>query len=186
MQRQFIAVVPEGLTENHELKSLLGKLKRTVKDRDQQVRWVAPDLWHVTLRFLGELHGDSARLREWFMNAEFGTFDLTLRLQGLGAFPDVTAARVLWIGVAEDQALLDLQTKVSSMLDVEKFPPGEREFNPHLTIGRFRNPHHAGDLVALGGRKFFGDYKIKEVVLFESVLQGGIVKYSVVARRSVG
>jgi 2'-5' RNA ligase len=186
MNRQFIAVVPEGLSENKELKQLLGKLKRTVDEREKTVRWVAPSLWHVTLRFLGDLQADGPRLREWFLNADFGKFDLTLRLHGLGAFPATEEARVLWIGVSEDQPLLDLQTRISEMLSQEGFPQAEREaYKPHLTIGRFRNAHHAGDLIALGGRKHFGDYPIKEVVLFESVIENHIVKYSVVERRSV-
>jgi 2'-5' RNA ligase len=183
MNRQFIAVVPEGPQENPELKRLLGKLKRTVSDREMTARWVPPDLWHVTLAFLGDLGEKGPELRRWFDATEWSFTDLVLRLQGLGAFPEVEAARVLWIGIQENQALLNLQSRVAADLEKAGFAKSEREYNPHLTIARFRNPSHAGDLVGLGGRKHFGDYSIREVVLFESVLQNGIVKYSPVSRR---
>jgi 2'-5' RNA ligase len=73
--RKFIAAVPEGLNENLELKQLMGKLKRTINQREQVVRWVAADLWHVTLVFLGEFapasieaEQASASLREFLQD----------------------------------------------------------------------------------------------------------------------
>lgn len=183
MGKFFIAVVPVGLTENLELQRLVSKLKRTLKDRGQNVRWVPPDLWHITLHFLGQMDGAmSARLRARMEAWRPDVSAFQLRLQGMGAFPAAEEARVLWLGVATNQDLMDLQGGLRAELVAGGITPEEREFNPHLTLGRFRNLHHAGDLIALGGRKHFGDYAIRDVVLFESVLQGGIAKYSPVWR----
>jgi 2'-5' RNA ligase len=179
--RKFIAAVPEGLSENSELKQLMGKLKRTLDRREQVVRWVAADLWHVTLAFLDE----SARLREFLENWRPAIGGVTLRLQGLGAFPRVEEARVLWIGVQQNQEFIDLQGDLRERLATAGFELGEREFNPHLTLARFRNTSNVTDLVKLGGRKHFGDYKIGELILFDSVLQGNILKYSPVFRKKL-
>jgi 2'-5' RNA ligase len=190
--RKFIAAVPEGLSENLELKQLMGKLKRTLDQREQVVRWVAADLWHVTLAFLGEFapgsveaEQASARLREFLEKWSPAIGGVTLRLQGLGAFPRVDEARVLWIGVQENQEFLDLQRDLQERLVTAGFALGEREFNPHLTLARFRNMSNVSDLVKLGGRKHFGDYKIGELILFDSVLQGNILKYSPVFRKKI-
>ncbi len=186
MGRQFIAVVPEGPQDNPELKQLMGKLRRTMSDREQETRWVPPDLWHVTLQFLGDVGSQSERLREVFRTMSLPAVgELVLRLQSFGAFPASDEARVLWIGVQENQAFLDLQAQVASALVGNGFMLGDKEFKPHLTIARFRNPLNASELLKLGGRKHFGDYPIREVVLFESVLQGNIIKYVPVERRSV-
>src|SRR5690606_37121122 len=101
---------------------------------------------------------------------------LRLRLQGLGAFPRPEEARVLWMGVQENQEFLSLQAELGESLAAAGFPQDAREYHPHLTLARFRNTISAADLVGLGGRKHFGDYPVKELILFESVLQGNILK----------
>src|SRR5262245_21426939 len=105
MSRYFIAVVPEGLSENQELTQLLSKMKRTLLERETEVRWSHPDLWHVTLQFIGHLPPERyARLqevlREW--NSKTAA-DLVLRLHAVGAYPAPEQARVLWVGVGENQ-----------------------------------------------------------------------------------
>jgi RNA 2',3'-cyclic 3'-phosphodiesterase len=187
MGRQFIAAVPEGLSEDPELKQLMGKFKRTMDERDQEVRWVAANLWHVTAVFLGDLAAsqqpDLKRIFENFKPSVAG--DFVLSLKGIGAFPSPEEARVLWVGVQENQAFLDLQGELSAQLKQAGFALGEKEFRPHLTLGRFRNTINISDLVKLGGRKRFGDYPIRELILFESVLQGNILKYMPILRRPV-
>lgn len=173
MAKRFIAVVPDGLSENAELRALLTKLRRTLKERGQEARWVVPDLWHVTLQFLDPAT-TAAQVDDLFEEWRPSIQEFTLRLQAIGAFPAPEEARVLWVGVKENQDLLDLQTDLARHL---RTPAPERPYNPHLTLARFRNSISATKLIELGGRKHFGDYKIKELVLFESVLQGNIIKY---------
>ncbi len=178
--RKFIAVVPAGLSENADLKQLIGKLKRTTSDRGQDVRWTPPDLWHVTLVFLGDVE-DLGKLTDWFLGwnpAVVG--EISLRVHGLGAFPSVEEARVLWLGIGESQEFLNLQREAAA-----QFSLSDHEFKPHLTLARFRNTRNAADLVKLGGRKHFGDYAVGELVLFDSVLQGNVLKYVPMLRKKI-
>lgn len=159
-------------------------MKRTLSERHQIVRWVHPDLWHVTVQFMGELPEERKyelyrTLEEWQPNVQ----NLTLRLHGLGAFPAADQARILWLGVQKNQQLLDLQAALAGLLREKGFTFEAREYHPHLTLARLRNPQSVTDLVALGGRKHFGDYKIAELIVFESVLQGNIMKYMPQFRR---
>ena len=188
MGHLFIAVVPEGLSDNQELKQLLSKFKRTMKDQDKEVRWVRPELWHITVQFLGDLTPGLEKAAEsFFANWEIPSSfrNLTLRLQGVGAFSSTEDARILWIGVQKGQPLLDSQSQLSEALAAAELPTDHRPYHPHLTLARFRNPMNASELVGLGGRKHFGDYKVQELILFESVLQGNMVKYIPRARRAL-
>lgn len=184
MPRQFIAMVPKGLSEHPDLKQLLSKLKRTMSDRGQEVRWMAPDLWHVTIQFLGELNpARNEELQKLLQHWNPKVDDLSFRFQGLGAFPEPTQARVLWVGVKETQELLRIHQELADKLRSASFVVDEKEFKPHLTLARFRNTLSATELVKLGGRKHFGDYPVSELVLFQSVLQGNIIKYVPLMRK---
>jgi 2'-5' RNA ligase len=167
---------------NHDLTTLLSKLKRTTREREVDLRWVAPSLWHITLAFLGEAAGSLDFLEEW----RPGAGETKLRLAGLGAFPSNDHARVLWLGVSASKEFLDLQASLAERLTAAGFVLEDRPYRPHLTLARFRNPMSAADLVELGGRKHFGDYPVAELVLFESVLQGNVVKYTPVRRWGIG
>ena len=183
MPKQFLAVVPGGLDQNQDLKRLLAKLKRTLAERGVPTRWNPPHLWHVTIKFLGEPayaeHLPRA-LASWRPPLSDANGDLTFTLGGLGVFPTEDAARVLWLGVRASQSFFDLQRDLDEHLAREGVAHAEqpaRPFRPHLTLARFRNPLGAQDLVALGGRKHFGDYRPTEVVLFESVIENQMAKY---------
>lgn len=181
----FVAVVPSGLEQNSDLKVLLGKMKRTLRERGHDARWAAADLWHVTLLFLGDLSKEEldkaqAALSTWDPPVEVPE----LQLSGVGAFPEPTSARVLWLGVQRSQALMAFRESLFGHFK-ESVPvaEGEREFVPHLTLARLRNLQSVGDLIRLGGRKSFGGYRPREVILFQSVLQGNIKKYVPLVRR---
>ncbi len=54
------------------------------------------------------------------------------------------------------------------------FPPGDRPFSPHLTLGRVRSPRGKADLSrAVENRKGMelGIFQAKEVILFRSELK---------------
>ena len=63
----------------------------------------------------------------------------SLSIHSLGAFPGLTAPRVLWAGVQGDLApLLKLQTRLEVSLAARGFPKETRPFSPHLTLARVR------------------------------------------------
>jgi 2'-5' RNA ligase len=185
--KYFIALVPEGLKNNPDLKVLLGKMKRTLKDRERVVRWIPPEMWHITLQFLGELNDQEltrvySALNSWSPKAA----GFELKIQGVGAFPDPQDARVLWLGVQNSQELQGMQSRLRDHLRAHQVDTvEERPFLPHLTLARLRNLQSVADLVKLGGRKSFGEYKIAEVILFQSVLQNSMSKYIPVSRKRI-
>ena len=110
-------------------------------ERIDNLRLVRPEGVHLTLKFLGDI--DAARVpavsEAMSQVAERHTpFGLTLGAPGV--FPNANRARVLWIGVDGDlEPLRLLQAGIDDALTAIGFPPEQRGFNPHLTIGRM---HH--------------------------------------------
>jgi len=183
----FVALVPEALKDNNDLKILLGKMKRTLKDKDKTVRWTPPDMWHITVQFLGSLSNEEltkvySALNSW----KPGVQNLELKIQGVGAFPDPQDARVIWLGVQNSQELKQIQQGLAEHFSNNNIDViDDRPFLPHLTVARLRNLQSVTDLVKLGGRKSFGEYRIAEVILFESVLQNAMGKYVPIHRKRI-
>src|SRR4051794_31452928 len=76
--------------------------------------WVKPSAMHLTLRFLGD-QIEPIRLKPIEKAlASIKATPFTLALRGAGRFPEGTKkpARVLWIGLADQPALLTLQAAV--------------------------------------------------------------------------
>jgi RNA 2',3'-cyclic 3'-phosphodiesterase len=100
----------------------------------------APD--HLTIRFLGEvpeswLDRISAAVRSAV--APIPPFDLTL--EGVGAFPDPNAPRVVWVGVTEGrETVVRVARAVSEALVGEGIPDEPDDFVPHVTLFRVRSP----------------------------------------------
>ncbi len=117
------------------------------------VRWVRPEGVHVTLKFLGATPEALVAAVEGALGAvAVGARPFRLRLAGVGSFggprnpggPPRTGRpaglRVIWAGVAgEVDALAALAARVDGALAALGFPPEQRPFAAHLTLGRVRD-----------------------------------------------
>jgi RNA 2',3'-cyclic 3'-phosphodiesterase len=175
--RSFVAVsISEA--SRRQIAGLLEKLRR---DGGPDVRWVRPELMHLTLAFLGEVSQaflDSAKEQLHQAAKRHGAF--TMQLKGLGAFPSPSRARVVWIGIDQGkQEVCSLQSEVTRALLSVGYQPERRPFSPHLTIGRLRVPDDVSKAVAV---PFLSElFAVERVVLFRSVLGPGGPTYSVIA-----
>lgn len=124
--------------------------------------WVAPELWHITLAFYGDVPEAEAEAHRARVSAAVkGCRPVELQLLGGGAFPDRRSPRVLWAGISGDIPRLAALAREMSVDD--------RPFHPHLTLARLRRrPEDASALLdALGhvdGPRFMAD----SVVLMHS------------------
>lgn len=98
-------------------------------------------------------------------------------------FPDAKHARVLWIGVKtgleEVKNLFNILEKELSNLGIRK---EDREFHPHLTLGRVRSNKNLEKLISdfLNPPEplYLGKMTVKEVVLFSSKLLPSGAEYT--------
>lgn len=99
----------------------------------EKIRWVRPELMHVTLIFLGEV--PSARLQDlkgWetcFKDCS----SVEVTLGPLDAFPNV-----LFLRVAPPAPLEGIHHRLELFLSKLGFPKESRPYTPHLTFGRSR------------------------------------------------
>ena len=105
------------------------------------VKWVRPELMHLTLRFLGDTPLDRLPAVQAALDAVAAAhvpFDL--HLTGVGCFPNPRRPRVVWVGLGGDEAaLLALKAALDAALLPLGWPPEDKPFRAHLTLGRVRD-----------------------------------------------
>jgi 2'-5' RNA ligase len=144
----FIAIeLPQLIHE--ALGGLQARLKKL--DSDQIVGWTGPNGIHLTLKFIGET--DSARVEAIHAAMRVGCRDhqpFDLCANGIGAFPNSSQPRVVWVGLAGDlEALARLQTNIETAIVPLGYPSEDRPFSPHLTLGRVKRAS-GGEVRRLG------------------------------------
>ncbi|MCW2680062.1 MAG: 2,3-cyclic phosphodiesterase [Frankiales bacterium] len=102
-------------------------------------RWPsAPERWHLTLAFLGELPGPQ-EVHDQLLTVRSAAFDL--RLEGSGTFG---RQGPVWVGVGGDvDALHDLQADVARAVQAAGVQLERKAYRPHLTVGRRGHPNPA-------------------------------------------
>ena len=170
--------------------SLAAALKRTkisAQKKEMEIDWVAGANYHITLCFLGPVDQSKFPLVEQILeNIAASSPVISTSNRGLGAFPDDHHMRVLWAGVRKSRSLNALQTRLQDALVEAGFRRDERDFVPHLTLGRLRKARSGRDLLSPYVRTSFGDVDIKEIVLFESLLHGSRPRYEPLRRFELG
>jgi 2'-5' RNA ligase len=139
--------------------------------RPRDVKPVEPHNFHFTLIFLGEKNdGDISMIKDRLAQVQFEPF--TLIYTGVGAFPKLASARVVWVGVDPEggQKLIALANDVSSKMAELGFS-ADRPFSPHLTIFRARDrPVRLGEISVKYQGTTFGSELIDRVHLKKSDL----------------
>jgi 2'-5' RNA ligase len=142
--RTFIAI---PLTE--ECRSMLQQMQQGLRACRAEAGWVAIPSIHLTLKFLGEVDpGIIPQLSQSLQSACESDQSFDLHLCGLGCFPNGRNPRVIWCGIeGETDALSKLQQKVEAACSPLGFPPEDRAFRPHLTLGRVRGKRNLQPLL---------------------------------------
>ena len=193
--RAFIAV-----DISPAIRSQAQKAVKPLQNAFPDVKWVDDENFHVTLKFLGpnvpttELHLLIAAIERACKGVE--QFDLVF--EGLGAFPDSSNPRSIWIGVTDGiDEIRNLAARIDKELEDLGYPVEGREFRPHLTIGRARKkdrnvkvkiPQYAtvqnatnsqnaslADMLNERSDLYFGTSPVDNVVLYSSDLQRGAI-----------
>jgi RNA 2',3'-cyclic 3'-phosphodiesterase len=180
--RSFVAV---HLSDEvlHSLAELQDELRRPV-DKLAQVKWVAPGSMHLTLQFLGDVdEGMLPKLVDSLRGGFGGTPAFEVELAGAGAFPSPSRPRVLWAGFRRgSDGLKALASATCGVTGPLGFPPEDRPFKAHITLGRVKDGSRSGDLSpALAGlaERALGRCQIERVYLMKSELRPSGPVYTV-------
>lgn len=178
--RAFLAINPEPT-----LREQLHRAMEPVRSLGLRVRWVPPENIHLTLKFLGGIDDSRAGAIVEAVERVASRFEpFALRVQGFGAFPSLDRPRVLWIGLDCDPELTELQRAVEEAMQGLGFEPEDREFHPHLTVGRTRSKPSRTALDRLAettdSLELTGTITVRAVDLMRSDLRPDGARYSVV------
>ena len=181
-RRLFVALnLPQGERER------IHQACRPLRDQNLPVRWVDPENYHITLKFLGEVRTDRLKCLEGIIaQAAAGSAPFAAALHGFGAFPTVHRPRVLWLGVEPTPALRCLKQVVEWGFTRAGFERETRTFHPHLTLGRVGRENGAETFHSLhemlAELPYVGSMAVTDVTLMRSQLSRGGVRYTVISR----
>jgi 2'-5' RNA ligase len=124
-----------GLDIDEQIRERIHQFEQGLSGFAPDVRWVGPETFHVTLKFIGEQPPEMlgkitpalAGVRSAGTQVSFG---------GYGFFPSPRSARVLWVGIEGDENLVQLAAAVDDSLAGLGMEKENHPFTPHLTLAR--------------------------------------------------
>ncbi len=132
-------------------------------------RWISPENYHITLRFIGDVDAAMARdiyamLGECRHNGE-----ITITINELGSFggdkPHSVMAKVVL-----NPALTAMQSEQERLIRRVGLPAEARKFTPHVTLARVRgtSPMSVADYIGTFGHFPKISFTARRFVLFSS------------------
>ena len=168
-----------------QLRASLGALRTAASADADDLRWIDPGAWHLTLAFLGGTEATEVpRLIEALGQVALDHAPFTIPTGGLGAFPSRRDVRILWFGLADrSRRLAELAVAVRLAVGCETSSP----FRAHLTLART----HADRGVAVPDATWkvpmpAGQLPVEELVLYRSHTGAGPARYETLATAVLG
>jgi len=157
------------------LRGEIARIQQQLAAALPQVRWVAPETIHLTLRFFGDIPEESLeKIGEVMLSVGRLCPPFPVEVAGVGAFPSPARPRVIWLGVRGGSPLAALHAAVEEGLQQIGFPAEERPYSPHLTLGRSRQRLAAALPVLERFRDLAcGTLSADRMILYESRLEPG-------------
>jgi len=171
--RAFIAI-PLPYDIKHQLRALQGQLRTS--GTGIKASWVNPDAMHLTLKFLGDIKlSQIDAIKICMEKAVKNISPPALYASGLGGFPSVHKARVIWTGIdGQTEVIEKLASRLENLLGELGFSKEKRRYFPHLTLVRVKRPVFSKQMTAL--RDQFGKFRSKpffvsDLILYKSELK---------------
>ncbi|MDA8431519.1 MAG: RNA 2',3'-cyclic phosphodiesterase [Nitrospiraceae bacterium] len=178
--RCFIAVaLPPPLKQSIE------KVVAALRDAGGDVKWVPGENVHLTLKFLGETGEEKIGGIIEALRRKLSPYPpFYIRIGGVGSFPGGRHPRVIWVGFRERGRLEDIYRSVEEAVKEFGYPPEDRPFSPHLTVGRVRSGKRLAEVLKRLDEfreADFAELEVKGVTLMKSELKPGGAEYASLA-----
>ena len=178
MKRRIFTAIDISAEARQKISDYIENLRRDYSGL--RVGWEKPEKLHLTLKFLGDCDERQVKNLETAVSNAANFFGKTenrtnfkIKIFETGVFPSKRNARILWLSLRDETEIL---SKINKLLEREcekiGFEKEKRDFKPHLTIARLREPHKSGDLAAKHLENEFEpvEFEISEIVVYESKL----------------
>jgi RNA 2',3'-cyclic 3'-phosphodiesterase len=131
-------------------------------------RWIDPENYHLTLRFIGDVdHAVARDVMQILGGVERRSFEIALN--GLEHFGGKKPRAVIAM-VAANGRLAELQAEHERILQRIGLPPEQRKFTPHVTLARLRDSssREVADYLSIRGAFKTPPFPVTRFVLFSS------------------
>jgi 2'-5' RNA ligase len=131
-------------------------------------RWIDPENYHLTLRFIGDVDDETAREIAWQLG-KIRRKDFELRLDGLLSFGG-RKPRAIVAAAAPSQSVMELQAEHERLMQRVGLEPEGRKYTPHVTLARLRNSSSFEVAEYLSARAAFRSqpFTVSQFVLFSA------------------
>jgi 2'-5' RNA ligase len=136
-------------------------------------RWIDPENYHLTLRFVGDVDGAVGRdVMQILGDVHRRAFELAFdRLDQFGG----RKPRAVFVAPSANAALTELQAEHDRLLQRIGLPPEARKYAPHVTLARLKDSsaRQVADYLASRGPYRSPTFNVTRFVLFSSKTSGG-------------
>ncbi|MBA3011161.1 MAG: RNA 2',3'-cyclic phosphodiesterase [Proteobacteria bacterium] len=169
--RTFIAI---PMAKNISL--FLNRLQGEIGNKLVKASWARTASMHLTLIFLGDTSKKEVQEIIRAMEATVAVCaPFTLSAGGVGVFPGLKKARVIWAGVrGQVDELERVQRLLEKNIEQAGIKADNKLFSPHFTLGRFKDRVDSRLLEAViqnFGHCASEPWPVKSMVLFKSDLR---------------
>src|ERR1700722_445930 len=142
--RLFVALdIPEAVRKN------IAGMRRDLPSIGSQLRWVPPQNFHVTLKFIGSVPPEKLPPIIEALRRVSLLDQVQLRIRGVGWLVNAKTGVMLFATVEDSKPLAALATAIDQQLSLLGFTPEDRTFMPHLTLVRASRDLPASSQTAL-------------------------------------
>jgi len=134
--RIFVAIpIPENI------RLFLHRVQVELRQEQVNASWVKSASMHLTLKFFGEMTKEKVKgIIRAMKTTAITCPPFTLYAGGVGVFPGIKKARVIWSGVrGRIDQLGMLQRALENNFEHQGIKRSTKQFSPHFTLGRFKN-----------------------------------------------
>jgi 2'-5' RNA ligase len=131
-------------------------------------RWVEPEGFHVTLRFIGDIDDLTAReIASTLGRVHRAPFDV--RIDGLSSFGG-RKPRAVIATLTQTPELMEMQAEQERLMQRLGLAPEGRKYTPHITLARLRDVSSRDVADYLSARCFFNpmSFRVARFVLYSS------------------
>jgi RNA 2',3'-cyclic 3'-phosphodiesterase len=151
-----------------EIPAEIGQTLSNLRGGLPGARWIDPENYHVTLRFIGDIDGISANeIASMLFRVNRKPFEV--KVQGLTSFGG-RKPRAVVATIAPSRPLIELQAELERMMQRIGLDPEGRKFIPHVTLARLydASSQDVADYLSVGGYFPSKVFMAERFVLFSS------------------
>ena len=181
--RTFVAVAIDK-----PIRDRVVALQETLARAGVEVKWVEPENLHLTLLFLGEVEDKAVpAVCQAVSDCTGQHAPFEMGIETAGCFGNPRRPRTLWVGVGQGtQELVALHDALEPpLLELGCYRREERQYTPHLTLGRVKSDRPSDKLAMALARQAGwkgGQIQVRELLVLSSDLRPEGPQYTVLSR----